>query len=104
MPSKEKVAMKCPRCGIETSEDVYRCPNCGNTLRIREQAIIQKLMPLWVLVGINVAAIFGIVQIYRSVANTPASPYPSAIENMPWGAVLILVASIIAGSSPSIDE
>ena len=93
---KEKVYVKCPRCGIETTEEAYSCPNCGGTLRIREQPLVQKLIPLWLLIGINTLAIIGIVQIYRSVANAPADPYGSAIENMPWGSVLIILASIIA--------
>jgi len=93
---KEKVYVKCPRCGIETTEEAYSCPNCGGTLRIREQPLVQKLIPLWLLIGINTLAIIGIVQIYRSVANAPSDPYGAMIENMPWAAFIVILVSIVA--------
>ena len=86
--------MKCPNCEFEAHPKVLSCPYCGKLLLGMGKRRVEKLIPLWVLLGINVVSIIGILLLGRFLNQSGYQNYTMVY----YALIIVLIAyNIIYG-------
>lgn len=68
--------IKCPECGREVSDTIYRCQNCGFTIRKPKRGITGTIFK-FIFIGFNAIMIFMIVNMLIVSTQTTDIATPS---------------------------